>query len=90
MVPLLGLYKRILNSSGRLIFLIHNKHKMAPRLHSLEGELIHWVDKAKNVWLTVGQVLQYFSHKYKVPTTWVAQENPEVPLPPNSLYSHQI
>ena len=43
--------------------MICTKHKpirwnfgLTPRLHSLEGELIHWVDKAKNVWLTVVQL----------------------------------
>ena len=33
-------------------------------------------------------LLQYFYHKYKVPTTGVIQENPKLPLH-NSLYSHQ-
>ena len=56
----LQLHKRILNSPCLLIILIHTKHKtirwnlgLTPRLHSLEGEFIHLVDKAKNVWLTV-------------------------------------
>ena len=89
----LGLHKRILNS---LCLLIHTKHKtirwnlgLTPRLHSLEGDLIHWVGMAKNLWLTVGLVLQYFSCKHTAPTTGVTEEHPELLLPPNSLYSHQ-
>ena len=46
-----------------LILLIHTKNKtirwnfaLTPRFYSLEGELIHWVDKAKNVWLIAGQL----------------------------------
>ena len=96
--PPLGYHKRILNSPYLLVLLIHTKHKtirwnlgLNSRLHSLEGEFIHWVDKAKNVWLTVGLLhikagwwnaplkLQYFSHKHKIPTTGVAQKNPELP-----------
>ena len=102
--PPLGYHKRILNSPYLLVLLIHTKHKtirwnlgLNSRLHSLEGEFIHWVDKAKNVWLTVGLLhikagwwnaplkLQYFSHKHKIPTTGVAQKNPE--LPPASQFS---
>ena len=75
--------------------------ELTPRLHSLEEDLIHWVGNAKNAWLTVGQLpmnagwwdaplaLLYFSHKYKIPTTGVTQENPELLPPPNSLDSHQ-
>ena len=50
------------NSHCLLILLIHTKHKtikwclrMTPRLHLLEGALIHWVDKAKNMWPIVKQ-----------------------------------
>ena len=59
----LGLHKGILNSPCLLILLIHAKHKtirwclgLTPCLHFLEGELIHMVDNAKNVWLIVGQL----------------------------------
>ena len=45
-----------LEPSRLLILLIHTKHKtirrnlgLTPDLHSLEGELIRWVDEAKNV-----------------------------------------
>ena len=93
--PPLGLHKRILNSLCLLILLIHSKHKtirwnfgLSPSSYSLEGELIHWIDEAKNMWITVGQLLQYFSHKLTVPTFRVTQENAELHLP-NSLYSHQ-
>ena len=93
--PPLGLHKRILNSLCLLILLIHTKHKTIRRnfglslcFYSLEGELIHWIDEAKNLWITVGQLLQYFSHKLTVPIFRVTQENAELPLP-NSLYSHQ-
>ena len=55
--------------------------------HSLEGELNHWVDKFKYVWLTAGQLLQYFRHKHKIPTTEVTEHNPELPPAP-TLYSH--
>ena len=30
---------------------------LTPRPHFFEGELIHWVDKAKSVWIIVGQLL---------------------------------
>ena len=93
----LGLHKRIWNSPCLLILLIHTKHKTIrsnlgdPRLHSLEGEFIYWVDKAKNVWLTVGQLpikagwwdappaLQHFRHKHKILITGVTQENLQLP-----------
>ena len=95
--PPLGLRKRILNSPCFLILLIHTNHKtirwnlgLTPTLHFLERELIHWVSMVKNLWLTVGQLLRYFSCKHKVPTIGVTQENPELSLLPNSLYSHQI
>ena len=46
-----------------LILLIYTIRKitrwnlgLTPRLHCLDGELIQWVDKAKNVWITVGQL----------------------------------
>ena len=62
-LPSLDLYKRILNSPCFLILLIPTKHKtmrwnfgLTPRFYSLEGALIHWVDKAKIGWLTVGQL----------------------------------
>ena len=61
--PPLGLHKRIVNSPCVILF-THTKHKtirwnlgLTPRLHFLEGELIHWVDKAKNVWLMLGSCL---------------------------------
>ena len=61
--PSLVLYKRILNSPCFLILLIHTKYKairwifgLTPRFYSLEGELTQYVDKAKNVWLIVGQL----------------------------------
>ena len=61
--PPLGLHIRILNSPCFLILLIHTKHKtirwnfgLTPRFYSLEGELTHWVDKVKIVWLIVGQL----------------------------------
>ena len=28
-------------------------HRLTPRPHFLEGKLIHWVDKAKNMWIIV-------------------------------------
>ena len=59
----LGLHIRILNSPCFQILLIHTKHKtirwnfgLTRCFYSLEGELIHWVDKAKIVWLIVGQL----------------------------------
>ena len=30
--------------------------ELTPRFHSLKGELIHWIDKAKNGSLTVGEL----------------------------------
>ena len=61
--PPLGLHKRILNSLCFLTLLIHTKHKiirwnfgLTPRFYSLEGEVTHWVDKAKIVWLIVEQL----------------------------------
>ena len=48
--PPLGLHKRISNFPYLLILLIRSKRKppgLTPRFYSLEGELIHWVDKAK-------------------------------------------
>ena len=61
--PPLGLHNRIFNCPCPLILLVHTKNKtvrwnleLTPRLHALEGELIHWVDKAENVWLTVGHL----------------------------------
>ena len=63
-LPPLSLHMEILNSSCLLILLIHAKHKYNktkswtdPRPHFLEGELIHLVDKAKNVGLINGQLL---------------------------------
>ena len=59
--PPLGLHKGILNSSCLLILLIHTIHNtvrcnigLTPRSCFLEGELIHWVGKAKNMPLIVG------------------------------------
>ena len=59
----LGLYKQILNFPYFLILLIYNKHKIIRynfRLTScfyfLENEHTNWEDKAKNVWLIVGQL----------------------------------
>ena len=59
----LWLHKRILNSYGFLILLIHTKHKtlgwnfeLTPRFYSLKGELTHCIDKAKNVYLKVEQL----------------------------------
>ena len=61
--PPLGLRRGILNSSCVLILLIHKNTNirrwnvgLTPRPHFLEGQLIHLVDKAKNVWLIVGQL----------------------------------
>ena len=61
--PSLGLYKRILNSPGFVILLIHTKHEtirwnlgLNPRFYSLERKLTQYVDKAKNMWLIVGQL----------------------------------
>ena len=61
--PSLGLYKRILNSPGFVILLIHTKHEtirwnlgLSPRFYSLERKLTQYVDKAKNMWLIVGQL----------------------------------
>ena len=57
--PPLRLQKAIFNSP---CLLIHINTKtiwnlgLTPRPHSIEGELIHWVDKAKNKWLIVGQL----------------------------------
>ena len=62
------LYKRIFNSPCFLILLIRTKYKtirwnlgqwnlgLTPHFYSLEGELTNWVDKAKYVWLIVGQL----------------------------------
>ena len=57
-----GVTQKNLELPCLLILLIHTKHKtirsnlgLTPRLYSLEGELIHWVDKAKSVCLTVRQ-----------------------------------
>ena len=92
----MGLHKKILNITCLLILLIHTKHKtirwnlgLNPRLHSLEEEFIHWIGMPKNLWLTVGQLFRYFSCKHKVANIGVRQENPELPLPPNSFYSNQ-
>ena len=53
----------ILNSHSFVILLIHTKHKtirwnfgLIPMFYSREGELTQYVDKAKNVWLIVGQL----------------------------------
>ena len=62
-LPRLGLHIRILNSPCLILF-THTKHKtirshlgQTPHLHFLEGrELSHWVGKAKNLWLIVGQL----------------------------------
>ena len=62
---------------------LHKRILNSPR------KLIHWESMAKNMRLKVGQMLQYFSHNNKVPTIGVTRENSELPLPPNSLYSHQ-
>ena len=44
-----------------LIYTIHKdkraKSRLITRPHFLEGELIQWVNKAKNVWIIVGQLL---------------------------------
>ena len=75
--PPLVLHKGILNSPCFLILLIHNKHKairwylgLTPPLHFLEGELIYWVDKAKNVWLIAGQFLK---------KSWMVRCSPRAP-----------
>ena len=59
----LVLQKGIWNSPCLLILLIHTKLNiirwkfgLAPGTHFLLGELIHWVDKTKNVWLIIGQL----------------------------------
>ena len=82
--PPVRLQKRILNSPCLLNLFTHTKHKtirwnLGPttRLHFLEGELIHWIDKAKNERLIVGKlpikaglwdaphILWYFSQSNK-------------------------
>ena len=58
-----GVIQENLELPSFLILLIHTEHKtirwnfgLTPRFYSLEGELTHWVDKAKIVWLIVGQL----------------------------------
>ena len=64
-IPPLGLHKGILNSSLLLILLIHTKHKHnkmktwndLTSSFPWKGALIHLVNKTKNVWLIVRQLL---------------------------------
>ena len=59
-----GVTQESLDSPCLLIFLIHTKHTktirwnfgLTSRLHFLEGELIHWVDKATKMWLIIRQL----------------------------------